>query len=527
MKKSLFCLMASLLLCGTVSAQTHFTAPNAYLRSSNTPIVAAVTVDNAAPAAGAELAVFVGDETTPRGLATSEELVDGNFWVQVYYNTDDAETLTFKLWNPTDEGEGAELDTYTLTYGDLDALTTREEGYGTPNDPVELAFTATQTQTTNLAAGWNWWSTPIEANGVESLVMLENSLGEFGYMIKTSDLYTRRKSSGTWSGSLQSIGIDNAIGYKIQATGACEARMTGALANPEAHPITINENWNWIGYPLNVVQSPANALPSDFYPEVNDQIKGQSGYARYKADGTWAPTSFVLTPGNSYLYKSNSSESKTFTFTIGRGDEIQPHQQDNFLWNGNYYVCPDNNSVLAIVLVNGEEQNDSNIEIGAFINGECRGSAKLEYDNYYNRYFAMFTVTGCEGDVIHFGMYNPTTGVVCEKCETNLPFITDDIVGDFEEPFEIKFRTNTEMAKNGNVASFPNPVERNQPFSILIPENDDISEFLIYNTLSTVIRHETGRIKSTSINGISVPGVYMIKVICQSGNVYFNKLIVR
>lgn len=521
MKRTLLTIIAALLLGGVVNAQ-GWGETDSHAKSSNTPIVASVTLDGNAvtPTADYRLGAFVGEEL--RGLAAPH---DNNFWIQVFYDQGTTEEITFKLWDPS--GEGTELTDYTLTYGDLTALTTSEEGYGTPSTPVVLSFTTVQTmtQTSTLAAGWTWWSTPIELDGVNSLTVLENNLGIYGSYIKSSSAYTRKKSNGTWGGSLQSQGIDNAIGYKIQTTGACEVSMTGTIANPAEHPITLHTNWNWIGYPVNATQTPANALPSDFTPEVNDQIKGQGGYARYKANGTWAPSSFVLEPGKSYLYKSLASEDKTFTFVLSRGAEEQTPQKEEFYWNGNISACPDNNSVLAIVLIDGEEQRTEYLELGAFINGECRGNCRLEYDDYYDRYFAMFTVTGNDGDDIHFGIYTPSNGEVNAKCETNLVFVSDDIVGDFEKPFEINFNTN--VIGDGNMALFPNPVERNQPFSVLIPSDEEISDVMVFNALGTEIRHESGSLKTSSIAGFSSSGVYMIKIVCRSGNIYYNKLIVR
>ena len=504
--------MASMLLCGAVSAQAHFEA-DAHAHDNNMPVVAQVVLDGEAVTTGGyELGAFIGDDV--RGSAQIQTGLDNTYWIQVYYSTDTEATATvsFKLYDGDDE--------YTAET----TLTIDPEGAGTPSDPVEIVVNRAVTQTTAMTTGWNWWSTPIELSNINGLEMLENALGESGSYIKSSTAYTRKRNNGTWGGSLESVGINNSTGYKVQTTGACDVSMVGALADPANHTITINNGWNWIGYPVNVAQSPNNALPSDFHPENNDQIKGQNGYARYRTStGSWAPSSFRLEPGKSYLYNSSSSDTKTFEFIVGsRGEQLAP--QNDTYWKGNYYVFPDNNSILAVVLMNGEQQRNDNIEIGAFVNGECRGSAKLEYDDYYDRYYAMFTVTGIDGEIIQFGMYNPDKGETSTNCETFLQFVTDDIVGDFEKPLEIRFVSSL---ANSSAITFPNPVDRNQTFSVSIPENEEIADLLIINALGAIIRHETGFIKTTSITGISVTGVYSVKVVCRSGNVYYNKLIVR
>ena len=299
MKRRILCLMASLLLCGAVSAQTHFTAPNAYERSANTPIVAAVTVDNAAPATGAELAVYVGNEL--RGLATSEEFVDGNYWVQVYYNTGDTETLTFKLWNPA--GEGTELDTYTLTYDGLTELTTCEEGYGTPGAPVQLAFTATQTQTTNLAAGWNWFAPTVEI----SLENLELSLGENGVIIRAQDgkfaMYD--EDDEEWSGNLLSL-IPGQM-YMIQVVSSCSPSLTGRPISNITHTIVLGNNW--FGYTNRQTMLVEDAF-DDFSPVEGDRIKSADGKFAIYEDDEWSGNLLNLVPGQGYIYVSQDEETK-------------------------------------------------------------------------------------------------------------------------------------------------------------------------------------------------------------------------
>ena len=49
----------------------------------------------------------------------------------------------------------------------------------------------------------------------------------------------------------------------------------------------------------------------------------------------------------------------------------------------------------------------------------------------------------------------------------------------------------------------------------------------IVNTLGAVICHKVGAIDSLEMEGLPVAGVYMVRVVSDSGNVYYGKLIVR
>ena len=154
MKKTLLTIIAALLLGGVVNAQ-GWGETDSHAKSSNTPIVASVTLDGNAvtPTADYRLGAFVGEEL--RGLAAPH--TDNNFWIQVFYNQGATETISFKLYDGNNE-----YTTCSVTQ------TTQEEGWGTPTNPVELDFATTQmmTQTSTLVTGWNWWSTPIEMNGI-------------------------------------------------------------------------------------------------------------------------------------------------------------------------------------------------------------------------------------------------------------------------------------------------------------------------------------------------------------------------
>jgi hypothetical protein len=167
-----------------------------------------------------------------------------------------------------------------------------------------------QVQQINLSEGWNWWSTYIEADDV--LAQLEASLGTNGMQISTTGGGLTYRN-GRWIGTISSI--DNAKGYKIRTNAPVTVTIEGSIVNPDSCLITINEGWNWIGYPLTESQTVGTAL-AGFTPSNGDNIKTQGGGATYR-NGNWLPASFTLEPGKSYAYKSTSSQSKTLVFQTG------------------------------------------------------------------------------------------------------------------------------------------------------------------------------------------------------------------
>ena len=177
------------------------------------------------------------------------------------------------------------------------------------NEFTNIQEVCTQTQTIELSQGWNWFSTYIEADDL--LQQLEASLGENGLYIESSELLSTEYLDGEWLGDLEEVGITNEQMYLIQTSAACTIQLQGLKANPANHVITINPEWNWVGYLCSEEMTIAEAL-AGFVPEDGDQIESMEGYAEY-LDGEWLGLS-TLKPGQGFLYYSNSATTKTFTF---------------------------------------------------------------------------------------------------------------------------------------------------------------------------------------------------------------------
>lgn len=520
MKRTLLTIIAALFLGGVVNAQ-GWGETDSHAKSSNTPIVASVTLDGNAvtPTADYRLGAFVGEEL--RGLAAPH---DNNFWIQVFYDQGTTEEITFKLWDPS--GEGTELTDYTLTYGDLTALTTQEEGWGTPSDPVVLDFATTQmmTQTTTLVNGWNWWSCNVEVAPSEALQMLETSLGSNGVTITGQSTsvqnYYPYLNYNYWTGQLTDI--DLAKGYKIQTSAQTDAVMVGGRVNPSDHPVTLINGWNWIGYPLSSSQTVNTAFGTDFVPTNNDIITGQSLSCTYWEGFGWYPQPITLEPGKSYLYQSNASSDRTFVYANSRNVVEAESIENDCFWQNDSYAFPDNAIMITKVFVDDVELRSAEVEIGAFVDGECRGSSMLFYFEPFDVYYAVLTIKGLEEDMIEFRMIDHS-GIVSGESVTQVIFRNNLVLGALNNPFELRFNS----ASSTIAITYPNPIDRLQTFTLCIPDGEQVEELFIINSLGSIVRHLSGSITLTNLEGLGNTGVYHIKAVCKSGSVYNQKLIVK
>ncbi len=392
-------------------------------------------------------------------------------------------------------------------------------------ESVTLIAVFDRVEVTALSAGWHWWSTAIELSGLNGLTMLENSLGHYGLEVKSQSAsmqnYYQTIGYDYWFGTLTTAGLQNENGYMVRVSDPCSITMTGSVANPSDHPITIESNWNWIGYPVGATQSVSVAM-GGVSPESNDVIKGQGWTSTYYSGYGWFPTTPVLSPGNMYMYYSNAVENKTLTFANNR-EIVAVVNEDPLQWNANTHAYAHNLVVMAMVSVNGKEQRDESLEVGAFVDGECRGSARLIYFEPLDRYYVMMTVSGMEGEHVGFKLINQEKETM--NSENGIVFKTDDIVGSLDNPFTLHFN---QMSQGfGVVTIYPNPVERGQKLTLLLSDNELPNKVVFYDAMGAMVSSESGDVALSSIKAPSTSGIYTMELVTRTGNVYRCKLVVR
>ena len=363
-----------------------------------------------------------------------------------------------------------------------------------------------------LAAGWNWWSTYIEQNGFNGLDMLENSLGESGIRIQSrNDGYTEYFESGLWYGSLQQIANEQM--YMIHTNAACEAAVTGPIADVIDHPISLSSGWNWVGYPVEQSINLSNAL-SNLSPEANDMIKSRYGYSVYvvyQNNGFWYGTLNNLEFGKGYMYKSNSEVGKTFVYNTQRGGTLV----ENVTAEGNIFQPVDgdyayNMAVTAVVDLGGSELRSADYELAAFVGDECRGSVRLIYVEPLNRYVAFLTVYGDIEETLDFVL---TDGEDLCWSDDHIVYEANGIVGTLAAPAELHFSPLGVDEMMGNVHVYPNP--SNGVFNV---SGVGVRKVEVVNAYGQVVysleaKDDTLRI---DLSNMAV-GTYLLRVVADGG----------
>ena len=377
---------------------------------------------------------------------------------------------------------------------------------------TELVANFNYIQERELSKGWNWYSTYVNVSGSEGLNMMKEDLAESAIQIKGQNNFVNNQN-GIWYGQLNGLSSDQM--YMIHMSDAATLEMTGELIDPSECPITLSTNWKWISYPLNYSMNLVTAL-SNYTPSNGDYIKSQNnGFAQYYSSLGWRGTLNSLTPGQGYMYQNTSGSVRTLVFSDNSTKEMTKENvtTENNRWTPNESKYPTNMTMIAVV------ESDSDFEVAAFSDGECRGSARPVYIEELDKNIVFMTIYGEGDETINFRYYDINDDE--EYVITNtMIFGANATVGDLMEPYVLKLATvNIDEHSENVINIYPNPADRNAEIHFAA----ECEKVEVYNSLGVKISEYEN---VSHIDGIETSGVYMIKVI-MNGDVKYDRIVVR
>lgn len=110
-------------------------------------------------------------------------------------------------------------------------------------------------------------------------------------------------------------------------------------------------------------------------------------------------------------------------------------------WVPDYHQFPTNMNVVAILEINGIEQQTEMLELGVFCDDECRGSCRLHYyASPVDRYLFFLTTYGESGDPYTFKLFDHLTQQELDFTSPNeMAFHSNDIIGQVFDPYIFSF----------------------------------------------------------------------------------------
>ena len=371
---------------------------------------------------------------------------------------------------------------------------------GTPVPPSQITHT-------KYLSGNVWYSTYIEMNGSEGLNLIKDALGSSASIIKSHNNYTSYIPGYGWFGQLDSA--SNEEMYIIQMSEGHETSVSGVKADPQSHPITIGNNWNWIGYISDVKMNVSEAF-SGITPSDGDILKSHTQYCSFINGYGWFGQLTKMNPGDGYLYFNSSQNPQTLVYPSSAKEHVGSDKDSNNHWECDYSLYSSNMTVCAVVNINGSEVRSEEFEIGAFCNGECRGTAQALYCEFLNRYLFMPVVGGVYGDLIEFRLYDAANDIEYQNVALDAVRFEEDLsVGKVLDPFIIRFTCDdVNEAYRDKAVVFPNPTDDK-----LHVEAAGLKRITIYNvTGQTVCRQTADSDEMTVDMSRFGAGMYVIEI---------------
>ena len=134
------------------------------------------------------------------------------------------------------------------------------------------------------------------------------------------------------------------------------------------------------------------------------------------------------------------SDDIEYVFTVDKNRKLLANFVRANHWTVDESLYANNMSITAVVQIEGIEQRTTDIEIGAFCEGELRGSKLLKYEDGLDRYILYLTVYGETGDVISFRIYDHGDASELDLYyNESVTFIVNDNIGSVVNPLVFNF----------------------------------------------------------------------------------------
>lgn len=271
----------------------------------------------------------------------------------------------------------------------------------------------------NIVEGWNWSSFNSLSREVVDINSLTNTFSEAQSIFSQNGMIINDPVLG-WVGNLGSFSNNT---LKIKTLSDMSIKAMGIPYTLSENPILIYPGWNWLGYLLKNQQQIHEAFGEYNFTE-GDILLGQDEIATY-TDGAWQGE-FMMKPGQGYIYYSGANSTKQLIYSEGNteysGNNSYGNESSNY-WTYDPHAFANTTAIIACV----SYITNPNIEVGAFVNGECRGVSKQAGSRI------LIAVHGEQNETIEFRVLDKMQGVIYQVNETVANNCAS--IGTYQEPF--------------------------------------------------------------------------------------------
>ncbi len=397
------------------------------------------------------------------GVATvsANPVLDDDYivYLTIYNNFIENQPIEFRVW---DSSENKQYYGFTNQFYFNSNIME-----GTPFNPVSLTTTDNLLQEVSVNNGWSWVSLNLETSDMSVESVLSSLNPQTGDLIQQQNgFYSQyNQDFDSWGGALNNLTTESMYKVKLSSPGIIE--HIGVLEEPSDVSISMNEGWNWISYIPHVSMSVNEAFSGFNNISNEDIILSQQGYAVYSSrHNEWFGSLVFMNPNNGYMYKANNSGTLNYPeYDAGlRHDShesiAKPYRsRTSPEWNVDYTQYQYSAITTAKVYFNDEEYNSTDVIVGAFVDGECRGVTS-PISAWDDEYCFLSSYSNTFGEEVTFQVYLQETDQVYTS--TSAYWFSDGLIlGSPSEPFAINIYgdeigslavpTNISLEVNGDI----------------------------------------------------------------------------
>lgn len=281
-----------------------------------------------------------------------------------------------------------------------------------------------------LSKGWQWVTCyqPTHISGKALEAAFGNSLVE----VRSQSHTLFNDPDYGYIGSLCDVGLEQNVCYKINMAADAShifEKAPGTVAPYAGGSLYLDGQWHWIANPYYYTRS-----IEDYVSGVgdDDMIVGQNAFAVF-SDGQWFGSLKTLRYGEAYMYYADAgyvdltfkaegyevieedeeefedeSENEEEDVKSLASDKKEEGRQDASRRGNNVFIPSgsrrfmDNMCMIAALGDGFSAMEDC--QIGAFVDGECRGKATITDGRFF------LTVHGDAGETVSLQLYDPNSG---------------------------------------------------------------------------------------------------------------------
>ena len=226
-------------------------------------------------------------------------------------------------------------------------------------------------------------------------------------------------------------------------SGSNTSQCSFMVSYSNGNVIQYGSNWNtgfYYDFDVDCIGMPGNTMSFEVVAETNP-IEGGfvNGTGQYGFNDTCTLTAMA---NGGYEFVNWTEEGVVvsidpiYSFLVARNRNLVANfiQYENY-WTAESYI--NDMFMIGVAKIDGIEQASPSLELGAFCNGECRGTEFPVYED--GRWLYYMTIGGNSGDDITFRLYDHALQQELNlHCFNEIPFEYYGLIG-MDEPYEVLF----------------------------------------------------------------------------------------